>query len=195
MAEIKNKAGAVSLVARPLLAGAVAAAAAAPVPAAAADIFLRLDGIMGESLDKKHQGEIEIVSYTQSFANSATVDAGAGNVGKVTCGAVTVLKNIDRSSPEFIRLVTTGAHVPTGVITFRTSFGGTQSFEYYKVSMTDVIVSAVNQTEATNPPRIVERVSILADRFLFEYTPVNAKTGGPGQTVKFGWDCARNTKF
>ena len=79
------------------------------------------------------------------------------------------------------------------MITFRTT-AGAQSVEYYKVSMTDVIVSAVNQTDSTDPARIVERVSILADRFLFEYTPINSK-GGPGQTTRFGWDCARNVKF
>ncbi len=196
MAQTQRKSGVRSLIAHPLLAGAVAAAAAASVPAAAADIFLKLDGITGESTDTKHKGEIEILSYTQSFANSATVEAGtAGGVGKLTCGAVTVLKNIDRSSPEFIRLVTTGAHVPNGVITFRTGSGGAQS-DYYKVSMTDVIVTAVNQTDSANDSaRIVERVSILADRFMFEYTTVDSKTGGPGPTFKFGWDCARNVKF
>ena len=46
-----------------LVVGALAAAA----PAAADDVFLRLDGVRGESTDARHKGEIEILSYTQSF--------------------------------------------------------------------------------------------------------------------------------
>ena len=185
----KIKPGFGSLVGRSLLAGALATGAAA---AAAGDVFLRLDGITGESTDSKHKGEIDILSYTQSFTNNAAISAGGGGSGRVTCGAVTVLKNIDRSSPGFIRLVTTGAHVPKGVITFRTA--GESPIEYYKVTLTDVIVTAVNQTDSPDPGRIIEQVSMLADRFQFEYTPIDA-AGRPGATTKFGWDCAANRKF
>src|SRR5688572_2076064 len=90
MGHTKSKTGMASLVGRPLLAGALAAAAVAP--AAAADVFLKLDGIDGESTDSKHKGEIELISYAQSFTNSASISGGGGSTGKTTCGAVTVLK-------------------------------------------------------------------------------------------------------
>ena len=191
MDETKRKPRLASRISRPLLAGALAAAAAAPVPAAA-DVFFKLDGVPGESEDKEHKGEIEILSYTQTFANTAKVAAGiAAAPGKVTCGAVTLLKNIDRSSVEFIRLVVTGAHVPKGVLTFRNV--GASDFAYYTITMDDVIVTSVNQVDNHDPAVIIEKVTLLADRFTFEHKA--ATTKGPVVTTKFGWDCAANKKF
>jgi type VI secretion system secreted protein Hcp len=190
MRAMNRKPGFASRVGRPLLAGALAAAAAAPVAAAAqTDVFLKLDGIMGDSYDAKHKGEIDILSYTQSFSNTARLARGTtSGPGRVTCGAVTVIKNIDKASPQLIRLVTTGAHVPTGVITFRAA--GKDQLEYYKITMTDVVVTEVEQTDEP-AGTIAEKVSILADRLLFEY-----RTGYPtSTTTTFGWDCVANQKF
>ena len=186
MGDTKRKSGVASRIGPPLLAGALAAGAAMPVPASAAEIFLRLDGILGDSLDSKHRDQIDILSYTQSFTNTAKIASGtASGPGKVTCGAVTVFKNIDRSSPELIRLVVTGAHVPKGVLAFTDP---TSKFdtEYYRITMTDVVVTGIEQTDNADPATIVEKVSILADRFLFEHSASKAK---------FGWDCVTKEKF
>jgi type VI secretion system secreted protein Hcp len=175
-----------------LLAGALAAGAAGSVPAAA-DVFLKLDGITGEATDTKHKGEISILSYSQSFSNSATVSPGTtGGPGRVTCGAMTFLKNIDSSSPDLVAHVTTGTHVRNGLITFRKV--GDNPIEYYRITLTDVVVTAIDQTDQADPTTIIEKVSMIADRFLFEYTAVDA-TGQPAGTTKFGWDCALNKKF
>jgi type VI secretion system secreted protein Hcp len=191
MGETKRKPGLASRIRRPLLAGALAAAAAAPMPAAA-DVFLKLEGIPGDSQDDKHKGEIDILSYTQSFANTAKIASGTtSGPGKLTCGAVTLLKNIDRSSVEFIRLVLTGGHVTKGVLTFRTP-GGTP-LEYYTITMEDVVVTSVDQVDNNDPALIIEKVSLLADRFTFEQQ--GQATGGQTQTTKFGWDCVANRKF
>ena len=190
MSAMNGKPGLAARVGRPLLAGALAAAAASPVVAAAqTDVFLKLDGVIGESQDRKHKGEIEILTYTQSFSNSARVTRGTtSGPGRVSCGAVTVVKSIDKASPQLIMLVTTGAHVPTGVITFRAA--GKDQLEYYKITMTDVVVTEVEQTDEP-AGTIAEKVSMLADRLLFEY-----RTEYPNSTsTKFGWDCVTNQKF
>ena len=191
MGETKRKPGLASRISRPLLAGALAAAAGAPMPAAA-DVFLKLEGITGGSQDEKHKGEIDVLSYTQSFSNTSKIAAGAtSGPGKVTCGAVTLLKNIDQSSVEFIRLVVTGAHVTKGVLTFRTP--GSTGLEDSTITMEDVVVTSVDQVDNNDPALIVEKVSLLADRFMFDQ---KVQTSG-GQTVtpKFGWDCVANKKI
>lgn len=189
MGGTKRKSGFASRIGRPLLAGALAAGAAAPVPAAAADVFLKLGDILGESQEAKHENEIEILSYTQTFSNSAKIAKGVTTgPGKVVCGAVTLVKNIDRSSSEFVRLVVTGAHVPEGVLTFRKP--GAPPLEYYRVTMNDVIVTAVDQVDNADPAAIIEKVTLLADQFVFEYT--RQAPGGGLTTTKFGWDCSTN---
>jgi type VI protein secretion system component Hcp len=71
---------------------------------------------------------------------------------------------------------------------------GDNPIEYYRITLTDVVVTAVDQTDQADPATIIEKVSMIADRFLFEYTAVDA-TGQPAGTTKFGWDCALNKKF
>jgi type VI secretion system secreted protein Hcp len=105
---------------------------------------------------------------------------------------MTFLKNIDSSSPELIAHVIKGTHVPNGLITFRKM--GDSLIEYYQITLTDVVVTAIDQTDQADPATIIEKVSMIADRFLFEYTAVDA-TGKPAGTTRFGWDCALNKKI
>ena len=179
--------------ARMLFAGVLAAVAA---PAAAVDdIFLKLDGIQGESTDGRHPREIEILSYTQTmsgqFAKSGTASTGAA-AGKPVCGPVTIMKYVDVSSPDLILNALNGRHVAKAEFTFRRP--GKDLIEYYKVILEDVIVVEVEQSDTKlnfpnpAPPRAIEKVSLIGRRFRFEYVATTA-TGGAGGRPKSGWDC------
>jgi len=183
---------------RLLLACAFACALAAPA-AAADDIFLKLDGVRGESTVPEHRNEIELLSYTHSIAGPfarGTPSGGAG-AGKTTCGPVTLMKYVDLSSPDLILYVANGRHIPTAVITFRKP--GAKGFEYYKVILEDVIVTEIEQSDTKlnfpnpAPPRAIEKVSLIGRRIRFEYTEQTDK-GGAGGKPKAGWDCAANSK-
>jgi type VI secretion system secreted protein Hcp len=179
---------------RPLLTGAFAVATTAmvAVPAPAlADSFLKLGDIQGESTDAKHKGEIDILSFTQSFINSGSVVAGGGGgAGKVSCGAITLMKNIDKSSPLLLKGVATGEHFNQGTITFQAS--NRASSEYYTITMNEVIVSELTQTDAADPNRIFEKLVLNAAEFEFQYTPQTAK-GSVGTPVSFKFNCATNS--
>lgn len=179
--------------ARMLLAGVLAAAVATPA-AAVDDIFLKLDGINGESTDARHAREIEILSYTQTFSGPfahSTPNTGAA-AGKTVCGPVIVMKYVDVSSPDLILNAANGRHIPRAVFTFRRP--GKDLAEYYKVTLEDVIILEVEQSDSKlnfpnpAPPRAIEKVSLIGRRFLFEYTATTA-TGASGARPKSGWDC------
>jgi type VI secretion system secreted protein Hcp len=134
MPQTETKQSIAAMFKRPLLAGALATAAAAslamPVPALA-DTFLKLDGIEGESTDEKHKNEIAVLSFTQSWINTTTV-SGAGK-GKVQCGAITLMKNIDKSSPVLVKKTIQGVHISSGQLTFRSE--GALPTEYYVIKL------------------------------------------------------------
>jgi len=181
---------------RPLLAGALAVAATAIVAAsgaALADTFLRLDGIDGESTDDKHKGEIDILSFTQSWINAGSTGAGGGGgVGKVVCGAVTLMKNIDKSSPQLLKYVVQGKHISDGMITFQGN--GKQSPEYYTIRMSEIFVNELTQTDAADPNRIFEKVVLTAAKFEFEYRLFSDK-GAVVTPVKAGYNCKTSESF
>jgi type VI secretion system secreted protein Hcp len=190
MPETETKQSIASMFKRPLLAGALATAAAAsiamPVPALA-ETFLRLDGIEGESTDEKHKNEIAILSFTQSWINSTTISGSGAGKGRVQCGAITLMKTIDRSSPVLVKKTIQGVHIPTGQLTFR-SEGGMQA-EYYTIKLSEILITEVTQTDTADPARIIEKVVLNARRFEYEYKPQD-ETGGTGGIVKAGYDCS-----
>jgi type VI secretion system secreted protein Hcp len=195
MPESDTKRSVAALFKRPLLAAALATAAAATIATpnpVLADSFLFLRGIKGESTDAKHKDEIGVLSFTQSWTNTTTIGGGGTGAGKVQCGAITVLKNIDISSPDLLLHVATGRIIPDARITFRTE--GAQPFEYYTIRMTNVIVNEVTQSDSPDPARIVEKVVLNASTYRFEYKAQNA-TGGTGAIPRSGFDCVNNTRL
>jgi type VI secretion system secreted protein Hcp len=53
----------------------------------AIDMFLKIDGIQGESTDIHHRDEIDILSYTWGESQPAVASGGAGAAaGRVTMG-------------------------------------------------------------------------------------------------------------
>ena len=189
---------------RPLLQGALAAAAtamiAAPSPAPAAT-FLKLGDIIGESTDAKHKGQIDILTFTQSWTNDVNLGSGEGGAGagKVQCGAVTLMKNIDKSSPLLLQSVATGAHHESAVITFQ---GGVDASgraataaapDYYTITMGTVFVTELGQTDEKDPNRVFEKLVLKAQTYEFKYQPLNAKGAALGNPVSFKWNCAENS--
>jgi type VI secretion system secreted protein Hcp len=151
---------------------------------AAESLFLKLDGIPGESPKAGHESEIDLLSYSQSFTNTG------GRAVQANCGAITVTKLIDRSSPHLIGAVLRGNLIPTGVITFRND--GPPPFEYYKVTLTDVLINVISQTDAApDPTTILEQISMNARTISFHYTQ-QSPTGSPGGIVTFSWNCDTN---
>jgi type VI secretion system secreted protein Hcp len=195
MPESDTKEGVAALFKRPLLAGALATVAAATIATpnpVLADSFLFLRGIKGESTDAKHKEEINVLSFTQSWTNTTTIGGGGTGTGKVQCGVITLLKNIDVSSPDLLLSVATGRITPDGRLTFRSE--GESALEYYTIQMTDVIVNEVTQTDSPDPARIVEKVVLNARTYRIEYTAQDS-SGGSGATPKFGFDCATNKRL
>ncbi len=184
-----------AMIKRGLLAGVFAVSTAtmvaAPEPALAAS-FLRLGNIRGESTDSRHKDEIDILSFTQSFINNSVValGGGGGSAGKVQCGAITVIKNIDRASPLLLRAVATGEHIRDGRLTFRNEDSENLA-DYYTIDLRDVLVSELTQTDNPDPNRIVEKLVLNASVYIFSYKPQN-KDGSLGAEVRFGFDCLRN---
>lgn len=169
---------------RLLLAGALAA----PLQAAADDMFLRLDGIRGESLDEKHKGEIDILSYSHSWTGSDPYQGTDTRRGKACSTPVSLTKFVDASSPDLFLAVASEKVFPRAVITFRRP-GGQNQFEYFRVTIDNVIVTSVVQSGSPGPGRATENVSLLGTRYQLDY--LQSPTG-KAPPPRPGWDCAKN---
>ena len=188
--------------------------AAAVADTVQADMFLKLDGIEGESVNARHSREIDVTgivlpivatvntSATGSSRSGSTSTAparteiilpivapvptfGTGSgKGKADCPSLTVFKNLDRASPILMKKLAQGVHIPQAVLTVQRS--GAEQVDYYVLTMEEVFVSEVTQM-SVDPSHLSDKVVFRARRYNFEYRVQNA-TGAP-ELVKFGWDC------
>ncbi len=104
------------------------------------DMFLKLDGVEGESPDTAHKGEIQIegfsldaVSGRDAFTNQAA--------GAVRMSHVTIRAKVDKSTPKLFTKITKNEKIPSAVLTCRKA--GKEQFEYFKMTLSEVLVAKV----------------------------------------------------
>jgi type VI secretion system secreted protein Hcp len=158
----------------------------------AADIFAKLGDIKGESLDDKHKGEIEILSWSWGVSNTAGfkgVGGGAG-AGKATFHDLSFTHKIDKASPVLMQACATGVHLKEATITHRKAGKGQQ--EFLVIKMNDVIITSVSDGESGDGG--VESVSLTFGKVDLEYRPQKAD-GSLDAGIHFKYDIKANKGF
>ena len=159
----------------------------------AMDMFLKLGDIKGESLDKTHGGEMDILAWSWGMSNSGTAHLGGGaGAGKVNVQDVSVTKYVDKGTPDILLACCNGKHIPEAKLTVRKA--GESPLEYIIVTMTDCLITAVSTGGSGGEDRLTENVTINFAKVKFEYTE-QTKTGGAGDKPKMGWDISGNAKL
>ena len=145
-----------------------------PNPAAASDYLLELDGIKGESSDRKHKDTIEIESFSWGVSNSGVRSSGGGGgAGKVSFSDISVTKLVDKSSPLLFKRAATGQHIKKAVLFVRKSGGDQQ--EYMKITLSDLIVSSFKTAPDKSSNSVpLETVSMNFSKIEFSYSPQKA---------------------
>lgn len=159
----------------------------------AVDMFLKLDGIKGESKDDKHKDEIDVESFTFGVSQTGTSSFGGGaGAGKASFQDIAIIKRADKSSPILMQKCATGEHIAHALLTVRKA-GGTQQ-EYYKIKLSDLIVSSFQNNGNENHDVPLESLSINFAKIEFEYYEQTEK-GGLGGQVRSGYDIKKNIKI
>src|SRR4051812_26940512 len=141
----------------------------------ATDFFLKIDGVQGESQDAKHQGEIEVLSWSWGESN-ATDPAGSGaggGAGRPAVSAFTYMARLSAASPVLMQACLLGRRFKSAVVTGRRA-GGKAAFEFLTFSMTDVLVESVQESSGGDELP-TESVSLGFRTFHVQYRPQTTK--------------------
>jgi len=158
----------------------------------AVDMFLKLDGIKGESKDHKHKDTIHIDAFSWGANQPSSGQHGTGHgTGKVHVHDISITKVLDKSSTALMLACCNGKHIKDGLLTVRKA--GEKPVEYLKIKLTDVFISSV-QYAGHGGDVLTENVTISFAKFHVEYTEQDEKGAGkPGGEV--GWDIPANQKL
>jgi type VI secretion system secreted protein Hcp len=105
----------------------------------AVDMFLKIDGIDGESNDHKHKGEIEILSFSWGLSQQTAGGGTGGSTGKVSVQDFSFVKEIDKSSPKLMEACCTGDRISDVQITL---VNKETKQPYMVVKMSDCLISS-----------------------------------------------------
>jgi len=161
----------------------------------AVDAFLKIDGIKGESTDKKFKDQIEILSYSHGLSMPTTGTAssvGGGTSGRCDHQNFSIVKELDLASPLLAQKCCEGLHIKEVVLTLCRAGGEKLPFMEYK--MTNVIVAGVQpggSSQGEGVPQ--EEVSFNYGKIEWTYTQQKRKGGGGGGNTQGSWNLEENT--
>jgi len=160
----------------------------------AVDMFLKLDGIKGESKDAQHKGDIDVLAWSWGGTQSANWHlGGGGGAGKVTVQTLSFTKYTDLASADLFLCLCNGKHISKGTLVVRKA-GRLQPLEYFKITMEDLIVTSVSVGESGGNDLLTENVGLSFARFRYRYTE-QTSAGGAGAQPEMGWDIVRNSRY
>ena len=157
----------------------------------AVDMFMKIKTIEGESTDKTHKKEIDVLAWSWGMSQSGTSHVGGGGgSGKVSVHDLSFTKYVDSSSNALILGCCSGEHYDEALLTVRKA--GKDPLEYIKITLKEVIVTSVTTGGSGGEDRLTENVTLNFAEFKFEYQPQSAKGGKDGGAKIAAWDIAQN---
>lgn len=156
----------------------------------AVDIFLKLQGINGESEDQSHSNEIDIIGWTWGMSNMGTAHMGGGaGTGKANFNDIAVTKYVDLASTSLLKACSTGKHVPEAVITVRKA--GEKPLEYVVITMKKVFIANVQFGGNAGSEQVTEVITLNFAEIDFKYQG-QGDTGSSDGSDSFKWNIPKN---
>jgi len=159
----------------------------------AIDMFLKLDGIKGESADHKHKDTIDILSWSWGGQQTGSTHHGSGSgSGKVSFQDISIHKFVDAGTAPLWKHLADGKHIPKGEVIIRKA--GEHALEYFVMKLENIIISHASTGGSHGEERLTEHVSLNFGKFKMIYKTQKADGSG-GAPIEMGWDIPANKPF
>lgn len=156
----------------------------------AVDMFLKLGDVKGESKDKAHKEEIDVLAWSWGASNSGSFHmGGGGGAGKVNVQDLSFTKYIDLASTEIFLATCNGKHFPEATLVVRKA--GETPLEYLTIVMNDVLITSYSTGGSGGEDRLTENVTLNFAKVKLTYKEQAAK-GAQAKAPSVSWNIAEN---
>lgn len=158
-----------------------------------AAVFLKIDDIKGESQDKAHRDEIDVLSWSWGMERPVTGgDTGSTRQrGSVVFEDLKCTKYLDKATPKLMEACSKGTHMAEATLVVRKP-GTDNPLEYLVITMRDVLVTSVSTGGSGGEDRLTENVTLSFTEVEVRYTAQN-QDGGTGEVVEMTWNLETGT--
>ncbi|MBG6287936.1 MULTISPECIES: Hcp family type VI secretion system effector [Pseudomonas] len=154
------------------------------------DMYLKVDGAVGESKDANHKEWSDLISLDWGASQPGSMTTGGGGgIGKVSFNDLNVVARLDKAAPAIMKYCASGKHIGTVEISVCKA-GGTQ-MEYSKFTLEDVLVTSVSYTAAQDGDALLVNYSFQAGKVKQQYWEQTAQ-GGKGAENLVAWNIKEN---
>lgn len=157
----------------------------------AVDMFLKIDGIDGETKDDVHGGSIQLLAFNWGESTPGTFDSALGGMsaGKVMLQEASFTAVDNKAFPKLALSCAQGKHIKDAKVTIRRA--GETPQDFHTFTFTDVLVTGLQISAAGDLP--VLNFSLGYGKFETEYKPQKAD-GSLDAAIKAGYDQKINKK-
>lgn len=137
-------------------------------------MYLKFDGIDGESKDNDHRDWIDVVSFQFGISKPSS---GSGLTSRyrsyVTTYDITINKYVDKSSPKLLEALTAGTMIREAWIDFTRIGAAGGSVTYLRYELQDVQITKYSVSMSSEDYLPLEEVSFNYGRITVTYTEFN----------------------
>ena len=156
------------------------------VDALAVDMFIKIDGIDGESTARGgHEDWIEIESFSWGESRPSGGTGQGRRKSSATFSDVSVVKGVDAASPNLFQACAAGKHYPSATLVVRKAG---EPVDHFSILLQDVMVSSVKLSHSEEREAPMEEITFTYGKITWSYDPQDAKGG----KVEAGWDLKAN---
>jgi type VI secretion system secreted protein Hcp len=158
----------------------------------AMDMFIKIGALKGESKDKTHKEEIDVLAWSWGASNSGSAHVGGGaGAGKVNVQDLSFTKYVDKCTPDLLLAVCNGKHYPDATLVVRKA--GENPVEYITIKLKEVLVTSVSEGGSGGEDRLTENVTLNFAQVSYSYKPQKAD-GSADTAIPMSWDISANVK-
>lgn len=160
-------------------------------PAIAYEVYVKVEGIPGESVAQGYVGWIDASGFGQVVRHYQTAVEGSATEPPVF-EPLEITKHLDCATPKLNHACAAGSRIPEVILVVVVG-SPLSPHRLYEIVLEDVRVVRVeiNAKPDTGEARPVEKVQLVFGKIRWKYTPPPDGPGGSGP-VEEGWDVARN---
>ncbi|PPD31813.1 MAG: type VI secretion system tube protein Hcp [Methylomonas sp.] len=156
----------------------------------AVDMFIKIENIKGESQDKSHKGETDVLAWSWGMSQSGSFHTGGGGgAGKVNVNDLSFTKWIDMGSTDLMLACCKGTHIPKAVLVVRKA--GDTPLEYLTITMEKVMVTSVSTGGSGGEHKLTENITLNFAKVSVKYVEQKPE-GGAGLKPDMTWNIAEN---
>ena len=141
------------------------------------DMFLKLDGIDGQSTDKGHSNWIEILDLNFGSQQEVTLQRGADVAGRGIFKPIIIVHLVDKATPKFQQFCMNGQKIAKGEFCVCRAIAGVQ-VPVFEVKMENIKIKSATismpEVEGDGRADPIETVELLAGKITWKVTPIKA---------------------